>query len=856
MFSPSPESENQVSRGSGKWIGLTIILVIALAIILIVVYQNYSSLQPIPNQPAKSSAAADASRSLKVYGRAPEFKLIDQNGVEFTSDQLQGKPWIANFMFTGCVATCPKQTAELKAIQDQLRKDGQSDKIHLISFSVDPGNDTPAVLKRYASNNGVDDQVWKFLTGEKDELRNAISRDGFKLAVEIDEDDPNTLMHSPSFVLVDAYMRMRGIYDSGKPEEVSQMVDDLQKLEEEILLLHPKTDWLESRQQAQLTTAESISVYHDFGFSDQRISTGIDFMHKIVDDAGSNYKPVHYDHGTGIVVADIDGNDLLDIYFVNQVGPNGLWLNLGQGKFKDITQAAGLEISDRICVSASFGDIDNDGDPDLFVTAVRKGNLLFENLGDGNFKNITDDSGLGYKGHSSGAVFFDFDRDGLLDLFVNNVGRYTHSTKTSKVTMESIRGEDDADYYYPNGFEDGFAGHLKKSRTETSRLYRNLDGKQFADVSEDMNLVDGSWTGDATPIDINVDGWPDLYLVNMQGDDQCYLNLEGKSFENVGRKYFPKTPWGSMGVKAFDFENDGDLDLYITDMHSDMAAEIPEGKEKLKCEEQLPASFLGTFNTSIFGNAFYRNESNQKFTEISDQVGAENLWPWGISVGDLNADGFDDVFISASMNFPYPYSVNSLLLNENGVMFRDSEFILGVEPRAGGITAPWFELDTSNTTDNALILETIQKFSPPPKLPKLAVVWSALGTRSSVLFDLENDGDLDIVTLEMNHYPMVLVSDLSEKKQDMTFIKVKLVGTKSNRSAFGAVVNVDVDGKKLMKVKDGQSGYMSHSDFPLYFGLDSAKQVNQIKVDWPSGQQQIVEGPLDVNRLIVITEEE
>ena len=208
------------------------------------------------------------------------------------------------------------------------------------------------------------------------------------------------------------------------------------------------------------------------------------------------------------------------------------------------------------------------------------------------------------------------------------------------------------------------------------------------------------------------------------------------------------------------------------------------------------------------------------------------------------------------MNFPYPYSVNSLLLNENGVMFRDSEFILGVEPRAGGITTPWFELDTSNTTDNALVLETIQKFSPPPKLPKLAVVWSALGTRSSVLFDLENDGDLDIVTLEMNHYPMVLVSDLSEKKQDMTFIKVKLVGTKSNRSAFGAVVNVDVDGKKLMKVKDGQSGYMSHSDFPLYFGLDSAKQVSQIKVDWPSGKQQIVEGPLDVNRLIVITEEE
>ena len=135
--------------------------------------------------------------------------------------------------------------------------------------------------------------------------------------------------------------------------------------------------------------------------------------------------------GTAWRWADIDGDGLLDLYFTTQLGANELWRNLGEGKFADVTTAA-LKLENKVGVTASFGDTDNDGDPDLFATTVRGGNHFFENDGTGKFTDRTDESGLGYSGHSSAGVFFDYDRDGLLDLFLSNVGIYTHETETGR----------------------------------------------------------------------------------------------------------------------------------------------------------------------------------------------------------------------------------------------------------------------------------------------------------------------------------------------------------------------------------------------------------------------------------------
>jgi hypothetical protein len=599
---------------------------------------------------------------------------------------------------------------------------------------------------------------------------------------------------------------------------------------------------LAARAREQADSIKDARAFHQFQFTDRVQESGITFDHQIVDDAGKNWKPAHYDHGNGVAVADVDGDGRLDIYFVSQLGSNQLWRNTGGGRFENLTSKAGVGLPGQIGVAASFADIDNDGDPDLFVTTVRHGNRLFENVGGGEFKDITKAAAVDYSGHSSAAIFFDFDRDGLLDLFVCNVGVYTQDTKG--------RGG----FYH--AVTNGFFGHLRPERTEHSLVYRNLGGRKFREVSRQLNLRDAGWSGDASPCDFNGDGFPDLYVLNMQGDNHYYENQGGKRFVEKTATYFPKTPWGAMGIKFFDANNDGLMDLYLTDMHSDMtkgqgveALNLPLSSEKAKserwCMAQWTDAFLQGASNNIFGNAFYLNRGGGKFEEKSDSLGLETYWPWGPSAGDLNADGFQDLFITAGMGHPFRYGINSLLLNDAGQKFLDAEFVLGVEPRAGGRCEKYYFTLDCDGEDKANPLCRDKNGQVPFQ--------AAISSRSSVMFDLEGDGDLDLVTNEFNDRPQVLVSNLSEKKT-IHWLKITLAGTTSNRDGLGALVKVYAGSRTFTQCHDGKSGYLSQSSLPLYFGLGEATQVERVEVTWPSGRQQTVTKNLGPNQQIIIRE--
>jgi hypothetical protein len=593
---------------------------------------------------------------------------------------------------------------------------------------------------------------------------------------------------------------------------------------------------LAARKQLQLKTVDQFKVFYQFEFEDKLPQSGITFVHHIVDDAAKDYQPAHYDHGNGIAVADVDGDGLYDIYFVSQTGGNELWKNLGGGKFKNITAEAGVGVPGRISVSAAFADIDNDGDPDLFVTTVRGGNLLFENDGHGHFRDITHEAGIEGAAHSSGAVFFDYDHDGLLDLLVCNVGRYTSDRKGAQGEYAAL--------------PDAFNGHQFFDRYEFPVLYRNLGHNRFKDVTAETGLKPVGWSGDATFTDLNGDGWPQVYFLNMQGANHFFENHGGKFSEQTSR-YFPKTPWGAMGIKFFDYDNDGRLDLFITDMHSDMWSDAAPEDEKKKAPKPLGEDMLmGPTGNFVFGNALYHNLGAGKFEEVSDRMGVENYWPWGPSIGDFNADGWDDIFIAASMNFPFRYGINSLLLNNRGQKFLDAEFLLGVEPRRGGRThAPWFELDCSTVAADA------KKYYRDPCKGQTGkiMIMAPLGSRSAAVFDLDNDGDLDIVTNEFNSPPQVLVSNLSARRP-IHWLKVKLNGTVSNRDGLGAFVRVVSGGRTLTKYNDGKSGYLSQSSLPLYFGLGDAQRVDRVEVDWPSGHRQVITQDLRANDVLQVTE--
>src|SRR5262249_46067428 len=229
--------------------------------------------------------------------------------------------------------------------------------------------------------------------------------------------------------------------------------------------------------------------------------------------------------------------------------------NRGDGTFEDVTEKAGVALGDRVCVAATWVDLRNTGLPDLFVTSTRGGNVLFRNLGGGKFKNVTREAGLEHVGHSQTAVFFDFDNDGHLDLLLTQTAEWTTNEYDPK-----------SRYYLGKGDLGGVATSAK----ERNILYRNNGNGTFTKVTDKAGLWGRGWAGDAVPFDYDGDGHMDVLVTCMFGRAQLYRNQGNGTFKDVTLATLGRTPWGGVGARAFDFNNDGRLDLLIVDMHSDM----------------------------------------------------------------------------------------------------------------------------------------------------------------------------------------------------------------------------------------------------------------------------------------------
>jgi hypothetical protein len=278
----------------------------------------------------------------------------------------------------------------------------------------------------------------------------------------------------------------------------------------------------------------------------------------------------------------------------------------------------------------------------------------------------------------------------------------------------------------------------------------------------------------------------------------------------------------------------------------------------------FPQRFLATDGNHVLGNALFTNQGQGRFTEMSDRANVETGWPWGPSVGDLNADGWPDIFIAAGMNFPFRYRGNDVLLNEGGKRFANAEFVVGVEPRQR-LIRPWFDLecDEADVTHDLCQGErrpvttsderTAEQRGKGAARHGHVTIWAARASRSAAILDLDNDGDLDIVTNEYGDVPQVLISDLAQRGP-VHFLKIRLVGVRSNRDGIGAVVSVHAAGRAQFQVNDGKSGYLAQSVMPLYFGLGTATQADSITVKWPTGATQVVQGPLRSGSTIVVTE--
>jgi hypothetical protein len=609
-------------------------------------------------------------------------------------------------------------------------------------------------------------------------------------------------------------------------------------------------EWLEARQKKVKPSA--------LNFTDATLRSGITFKNQSTPDAGISFKGNHYDHGNGLAAADVNADGNIDLFFPSQVGGGELWLNQGDGTFKDFTASSDIKLKNKTVISASFADVDNDGDADLFITTIKDGNILLANDGQAHFKDISVSSGTNYSGHSSSSLFFDYNQDGLLDILVTQTGIFTGNK----------RGENN----YCIGLYAAFGNHLDPEKFERPLLYQNLGNLKFKEVAIEVGLTPKVWGGDAFITDINQDRRPDIYFLNMQGNDAFYINLP-KGFKEVTKSYFPKTPWGSMGGAVMDLNHDGKLDLYVTDMHSDMFKVLDvseEAQENKKNPINPKLEILQDGSDNLFGNAFYLSTKNKQRKESSDDLGLENYWPWGVSRGDFNTDGDVDFFVTGGMGVDHRYGANFLLIQEKG-KFIDQALVSGIEPRANQLThQKWFELDCQNWDQLNLVCATcfneqkemvntqekkIQVGGYDPRLcydiTRLSqkengktIIYEPISSRSSVVIDLDHDGDLDIVTNNFNAAPQVLLnnSQLDGKKQ----IAVFLEGSRSNRDALGSFVTViRKSGKNFNYWFDGKSGYLSQSRLPLYLADDVMDPILNIKILWSSGSTQLVTRPSD-----------
>jgi hypothetical protein len=563
-------------------------------------------------------------------------------------------------------------------------------------------------------------------------------------------------------------------------------------------------------------------------------AVGINFrMNFLPSEQGEKFKINLYDHGCGVAVGDYDGDGHEDIYFLNQLGRNALYRNRGDGTFEDVTEKAGVGLGDRICVGATFIDFDNDGHLDLFVTSTRGGNVLFRNMGDGTFKDVTAQAGLTKIAHSQTAVFFDYDNDGYLDLFLTNTAEWT------------TNNYDNASHSFVGG--GSFAGGIIYSKKESNVLYHNNGDGTFTDVTEKAGLAGRGWAADAVAFDYDGDGRMDLFVTSMFGRCQLYRNNGDGTFTDETLKVLGRTPWGGIGANLIDFNNDGRLDLFVVDMHSDMWMGLDrhhayrematKNKSKkfpyvygplavgdvlaIEREKQMGREVGFDHKELLFGNAFYRNEGGGRFTEISDAAGLETFWPWGVAVSDFDNDGNEDIYIPSGMGYPFYYWPNALMMNRGDGTFVDRAAEFGIEPPARGIN----------------------------QAEKIGGGDAVRSSRCAVTGDFRGNGRIDLVVNNFNDQPYFLRNEFRQKN----YIELRLRGTVSNRDAIGAVARLYRGDKVLTRQVLGACGYLSQSSKVIHFGLGDSQTFDRIEITWPSGIRQDL-GHIPANALHEIVE--